>query len=420
MTLFESCTILFAVSAMVGYINVRILKLPLSVALMLAGILLSFTLVALAKNNVPTAIELVSQINAINFSEIVLDVMLCFLLFAGALQTDFVQLQKNKNRIALFSVASTIINAILLAAATYVISSFCSLKIDLQYCLLLGAILSPTDPIAILGLLSKINIPSAIKTTIVGESLFNDAVGVVLFICVLTLCGSSASLDFGDALKVFLQQAIGGILLGYFYGIILNYLVHSIDDYEVEILITIGICMGGYWIAHLLHTSGPLAMVIAGILAGKKSQQTEQAVQTEKHVLRFWHLVDVVLNALLFLLMGLKVISLVWQADVVVLALVLIPLGLLARYFSLCIPYLIARKWLPLNFTALKLMTWGGLRGGLSIAMAMSLSANFPHKNTFLICTYGIVIFSIFVQALTTEKVARNFANNTSNKNLEK
>jgi monovalent cation:H+ antiporter, CPA1 family len=406
MSVFEFCSALFIFSAVVGYVNLRLLKLPLSVALMIAGMALSTAIVLLAKAGFVFAIELSSAINNINFSKIVLDAMLCFLLFAGAMQTDFAELKANRYSIAIFSVVSTILNALLLALAVFAICTISGYNISFNHCMLLGAILSPTDPIAILGLLSKTNIPTNVKTTIVGESLFNDAIGVVLFVCILPLCISSSTISISNAVIVFVQQAVGGVLLGIVLGKLLNYILASVDDYEVEILLTIGICMSGYSIAHLLNTSGPLAMVFAGLLAGRQQSIGTNNDVTETHVIKFWHLVDVVLNALLFLLMGLKVISLEWQSVCIALALGLIPAALLARYFSLLLPYLSVKKYLNLTPTAIKLMTWGGLRGGLSIAMAMSLAADVPHKNTFLICTYLIVIFSIVVQALSMEKVS--------------
>jgi monovalent cation:H+ antiporter, CPA1 family len=407
---FEIAAIIFGLCASIGYANIKLFKLPLTIALMLMGVVCGLALLAAKYSGIAIVQQLSTQLTAIDFSKLVLDFMLCFLLFAGALQTDFLLLKRNRNSIALFSLLSVLFSTFIYASIVYTVAPLLRLPIGFTYCLLLGAILSPTDPIAILGLLTKANIPKRAEINIVGESLFNDGIGIVLFVTILGVIEDANQSVLATASLLFLQQAIGGIVLGVLYGKALSYLLNNIDDYEVEILITLAVVCIGYWLAHSLGASGPLAMVVAGLLTGHHTRLASETDLVQKYLHKFWHLVDVILNAVLFLMMGLKVLDIAFEQHAVVLGVISIGVSLLARYFSLLIPYYISKRWISIDHKLIKLMTWGGLRGGLSIAMALSLGNNCLHKQEFAVVTYVVVLFSIFVQALTMPWVVKKLA----------
>lgn len=406
MTIYTLITILISITAVFAYINTKFLKLPNTIGLMLISIVFSLALGIVNYVNPKIIAPLIQTINDLDFSAIVLNVLLSFLLFAGALHTDFKLLKEQKNSVIVFASAGVLLSTLFIGSILFCIAMLFNLNIPFIYCLLFGSFISPTDPIAVLGILTKANVPKKLEINIVGESLFNDGIGVVLFITILTII-NKGFVNFGaiEIAKLFAIEAIGGILFGLVLGYIIYVLLKSIDDYETEVIITLAIVMGGSLMASYLHVSAPLAMVVAGLMTGYKTKDVAMSYTTAKYVDKFWHLLDVLLNALLFVLMGLKILTIQFEWQYVWLSILLIPLFIGARYIALFIPHLFASKFISIQRKDLVLMTWGGLRGGLSIAMALSLSNTMEHKNLFVAITYGIVIFSIFLQGLSIQKL---------------
>ncbi len=404
---FYFITAVLILTSIFAYINTKFLKLPATIGLMFLSTVFSIVLIIYNYFSPDTLQPLINTINELDFSQIVIDIMLCFLLFAGALHTDYNQLRSNRVSIVLFALFSVIISTFLIGGALYFITSLFDVHINFLYALLFGALISPTDPVAVLGILTKAKVPKIAEINIVGESLFNDGIGVVIFISLLTIINKGVDhVQISDIGLLFLQEAVGGVLLGLVIGYIIYLLLKSIDDYETEVIITLAAVLGGNWLAHVIHVSGPLAMVVAGLMTGHKSKREAMSDNTQLYVYKFWHLIDVLMNAVLFVLIGLKILSIHYEREFLIIALCLIPLILISRYIALIIPFSISKKWLQISKSTIKLMTWGGLRGGLSIAMALSLPNTFAIKDELVFITYVVVFFSIFVQGLTVEKLA--------------
>jgi CPA1 family monovalent cation:H+ antiporter len=405
---------LIVLAALFGYINVRFLKLPTTIGLMIITILFTIGLLITGQFN-DTLLSYEKQLIAnIDFQTILLDVMLSFLLFAGALHTNFEQLKVQRAPVLVFATLGTLASTFLVGISVYFLLQIIGLNVAFIYCLLFGALISPTDPIAVLGILKKANAPKILETKIVGESLFNDGVGVVVFLTVFSIAASpNEAHGFSHVAKLFGQEVIGGIALGLVLGWITYRLLKSVDDYEVEVIITIATVMGGTMLAHHFHTSAPLAMVTAGLFVGNDTvRHSAMSETTETYVDKFWELIDVLLNTILFVLIGMEMLVLTLEGDYILAGLIAVPLVLFCRYASL---------WIPIKFFAKKLgfvpntnliMTWGGLRGGISIALALSLTSEM-HRELFLVITYIIVVFSIIGQGLTVERIIKKFT--TSN-----
>ena len=413
MSFYQVIEALVVVSAVFAYVNKRILKFPITIGLMFLSTLLSLTLLLLNFLYPTLLAPITNLIKELDFSSIVLDILLSFLLFAGALHTDYVQLKKNKVSIILFAFFGVLISTGLVAGTLFFLTGILGVQISFLYCLLFGSLISPTDPIAVLGILTKANVPKTAEINIVGESLFNDGIGVVLFVSIVAIINKGYDqVQMIDIPILFFKDAGGGILLGFILGFCIYYLLKSIDDYETEVMITLAAVMGGNWLAQSIHVSGPLAMVVAGLITGHKTKKEAMSSITSTYVDKFWHLIDVLMNAILFVLIGLKILSINFEWSFLWLALLMIPLLILCRYIALYIPFQLSKKWLNINKKILLLMTWGGLRGGLSIAMALSISDNIAVKDELVFITYVIVMFSIFIQGLTVEKVAQNIFKN--------
>lgn len=413
MNLYQIITSLVVLSATFAYLNKKFIKLPISIGLMFLGTVLSILLIIYSKI-FPHSVTIIKDlIDSLDFSKIVLEILLSFLLFAGAMHTNYNDLKDNKRSIILFAFVSVLISTFFVAGSLWGVAYILGYEINFLYCLLFGALISPTDPIAVLGILTKANVPKSAEINIVGESLFNDGIGVVVFITLLSMINQGiADVTFLDIVSHFVKEAGGGIVLGFLIGYVIFIILKSIDDYETEVIVTLAAVMGGTWLAQSLHVSGPLAMVVAGLMTGHKSKIEAMSDNTRLFIDKFWHLIDVLMNALLFVLMGLKFIAIEFEYNYFFIALIALPLFILARYLSLMIPYLFSKKWLDVKKETILLMTWGGLRGGLSIAMVLSLSDSIEPKNMFVLITYVVVMFSIFVQGLTVEKFARKVYKN--------
>jgi CPA1 family monovalent cation:H+ antiporter len=410
MDYYTIASVLIVLSSIFGYINVRFLKLPTTIGLMIITIVFTLILLIIGQFNDALLTQEKELISNIDFETVLLDVMLSFLLFAGALHTNFEQLKVQRAPVLVFATLGTLVSTFLVGIMIYFLLQVIGLDVKFIYCLLFGALISPTDPIAVLGILKKANAPKILETKIVGESLFNDGVGVVVFLTIFSIAASpNANVEFSSVAKLFGQEVIGGIGLGLVLGWITYRMLKSIDDYEVEVIITIATVMGGTMVAHYFHTSAPLAMVTAGLFVGNDTvRHSAMSETTETYVDKFWELIDVLLNTILFVLIGMEMLILTLDINSIIAGLIAVPVVLFCRYASL---------WLPIKFFAKKLdfvpntnliMTWGGLRGGISIALALSLTKEM-HRELFLVITYIIVIFSIIGQGLTVEKVIKKF-----------
>ncbi len=401
-------TVLVVLSAIFGYINVRFLKLPNTIGLMLISIVFTLGVFALSYFD-STLLEAESYIiKQIDFKMVLLDIMLSFLLFAGALHTNFQQLKVQRWPVLVFSTFGVLVSTFLVGAAIFYFLKIISLNVDFIYCLLFGALISPTDPIAVLGILKKAGVPKKLEVKIVGESLFNDGVGVVIFLTIFQIAAMGTSqVEVLDVVKLFGQEVIGGILLGLGLGWITYRLMKSIDDYHIEVIITLAAVMGGTIIAHKLHLSAPLAMVAAGLLVGNDTVRgTAMSEITENYVDKFWELIDILLNAILFVLIGMEMLVLTFKMEYMFAGLIAIPLVLLCRYLSLLLPINLFNKKLDFVPKTDLIMTWGGLRGGISIALALGLTEAM-NRDLFLVITYIVVVFSILVQGLTVGKLVK-------------
>lgn len=408
MDFYTIAVFLTVLAAGFGYINVRFLKLPLTIGLMVVSIFFSLILMVVSFWYPEFLAWETSLVRGIDFQKLVLEGMLSFLLFAGALHIDFNALKAQKWPILAFATIGVLLSTIIIGFATYGLLQLLGIGQQLIYCLLFGALISPTDPIAVMGILKRAGVPKQLEAKIAGESLFNDGVGVVVFLSLLEIARmGGGDLDEGGIALLFAEEIGGGVALGLLLGLVAYYLMKTVDNYEVELLITLAIVMGGYWVATKLHFSGPLAMVVAGLMIGHDRFRTSSMSEvTERHIDQFWELLDVLLNAILFLLIGLEIVILTLNGQYILAGLISIPVILLARYVALGIPIaLMGRRLAFLPKTNL-IMTWGGLRGGISIALALSLSADMP-RDLILTMTYVVVIFSIVVQGLTVEKVVK-------------
>lgn len=408
MDYFLIATVLVVLSALFGYINVRFLKLPNTIGLMLISIV--FTLVVFGLSYFDDTLLNAEKyvIASIDFRSLLLDILLSFMLFAGALHTDFERLSAQRWPVIVFATLGVISATFIIGALMFMAFGLCGLAVPFIICLLFGALISPTDPIAVLGILKKAGVPEKLETKIVGESLFNDGVGVVIFLTIYQIAGmDSGQANPVDILRLFGQEVAGGLLLGLLLGLIAYYFMKRINDYQIEVIITLALVMSGTVAAQALHLSAPLAMVTAGLVIGNsRIRESAMSVQTEKYVDMFWELVDMLLNTVLFVLIGMELLLLTYESRYLLAGLLAIPVVLLGRFLSLWLPIRFFRKRLDFVPHTHSVMTWGGLRGGISIALALGL-ADGMERELLLFVTYVVVVFSILVQGLTLEKLVK-------------
>ena len=409
MSLFELLAILLVIAALLGYLNIRYLKLPTTIGIMLMSLVVSFILIVLGLF-VP-AIEQMAEniVSQIDFSNVLLEVMLSYLLFAGALHVDLSDLAKQKWVIALMATVGVVLSTALIGTAAYFLLPLFGFETKFIYCLLFGALISPTDPVAVLGILKKAGVGKSLKTKITGESLFNDGVGVVVFLALLSIATGQHEVSAGHIAELFAVEVLGGIAFGAAIGFLGYYLLRNIDNYQVEVLITLALVTGGYALASHWHLSGPLAMVIAGLMIGNHGRLLAMSNTTRQHLDLFWELVDEILNALLFALIGLEllIVSNQFTMQTFLLGLIMIVVALACRATAVSVPVTILKPFRRFSDGAIKMLTWGGLRGGISVALALALPEE-AGRGLFLKLTYMIVIFSIAVQGLTVGKLYRS------------
>ena len=408
MDYFIITSILVFISAFFGYLNVRFIKLPNTIGLTVITIIFTLGIFALSYFDDTLLNAERYIITHIDFKSVLLDIMLSFLLFAGALHTDLQKLKELKWPILLFATFGVLASTFLIGIAVYFMLEGIGLDVQFIYCLLFGALISPTDPIAVLGILKKANVPKKLEIKIVGESLFNDGVGVVIFLTIFGLAnGTGGGFSLSSVLSLFVHEVGGGLLLGALLGWITFKLMKSIDDYDIEVIITLATVMTGTVIAQYLHVSAPLAMVVAGLIVGGNTARRQAMSElTENYVDKFWELIDILLNTILFVLIGMELLVLDLEIEFILAGLLVIPIALVCRYVSLVIPVNVYKDRLDFVPNTNLIMTWGGLRGAISIALALGLTAEM-NRELFLVMTYVVVIFSIIVQGLTVGKLVK-------------
>jgi monovalent cation:H+ antiporter, CPA1 family len=407
---FDLLSLLLVLAAIFGYLNCRILRLPLTVGLLLLALLSAIVLVAIGAAIPQLGLKLAirSLLAAVNFPVALLNGFLSFLLFAGALEVDFAELFARKWTILALAIFGTVLSTVLVAAALFGVAAGLAIGIPLAWCLVFGALISPTDPVAVLLVLRRVGIPESLQAVFAGESLFNDGIGVVLFSLLLALATGTAGADHGPLAiaGMFLLSALGGGLLGLALGYGAFLMIRGVDDYNVELIISLALVTGTYSLAGMLEVSGPVAVVVAGILIGNHGMQQAMSETTRQHLKTFWLMVDDTLNALLFLLIGLEIAAIDLERHAILATAAMIPIVLVARWLSVTASALPLSLRLPGRFGSFLVLTWGGLRGGISVALALALPAT-PYKDALLTIAYGIVVFSIVVQGLSLEWVAR-------------
>ena len=410
MELFDLLAILITLAAVLAYLNHRFLRLPRTIALMLMSLAVSIVLAGLKAAHVPFAEAAAEAMRQVPFEKVLLEGMLGFLLFAGALHIDLGDLLAHKWSVATFATIGTVGSTFAVGGMVYGLSQAFALGLAPIHCLLFGALISPTDPIAVLAIMKKVGAPKSLETRIAGESLFNDGIGVVVFLTLRDIAtGREAS--FGHVAGTFAAEAVGGIALGLALGYAAYRLLKSVDEYHVEVLVTLAVVAGGYGLAHAIGVSGPLAMVVAGLLIGNPGRRLAMSATTREHLDTFWELVDEVLNAVLFVLIGLEVLVLTFEGRYLLAGLAAIPLVLLARLVTVGVPVAILQRFRLFSRRAVLVMTWGGLRGGISVALALSVvhTPGIAQQTGRAVLTlaYVVVAFSIIVQGLTIKKLVR-------------
>ncbi|RSK48845.1 cation:proton antiporter [Hymenobacter rigui] len=401
MELYNTLALLLVLAAAFGYINHRFLRLPSTIGLMVLALVSSLLAIGLGRLGVPWVLTASKLVRGIDFHTILMQVMLSFLLFAGAIHVDVRTLGRERGAVAAMATVGTLLSTIIVATAVYVVLPLLYQPVDFIYCLLFGALISPTDPIAVLGILKEARIDKSLEIKIVGESLFNDGIAVVVFVSLFQIAEFGAERATAAVIgELFLREAVGGIALGVALGYAAFWALRTIDHYQVEVLITLALVMGGTALAAALHTSGPLAIVVAGLIVGDKGRSLGMSDLTREYLDKFWEILDEILNAVLFVLIGLEMLVLDINRTVLLVGTLAIGITLVARLVSVALPLSVLRRYYHFDRPTLRVLTWGGLRGGISVALALSLPDSMP-RDLIVGITYVVVIFSIIVQGLT-------------------
>lgn len=407
MELYYSFSVLIVLTAIFSYLNLRYLKLPSAIGIMLLAMIVSISLVIAGKSYPDMFTGFTDIIASVDFTEVLMGSMLNFLLFAGAIHISLHDLRKQRIPVMMFSTVGVIISTFIVGTILYFTFILLGVTIPFIECLVFGALISPTDPIAVIGILKKAGIRKSLEVKVAGESLFNDGVAVVLFAVLLQLArGSEVDLTFLHISGLFLQEAGGGVAMGLLLGYMASQGIKRINSYNVTVMITLAVVMGGYLVTRMLHISGPLTMVTAGLVIGNYGKAVAMSAADKDYLDKFWELIDEILNAMLFLIIGFELLLIPNLQQYWLIGPLTIVIVLLARFFSI---------WLPIKFVpnigsfdarTITILVWGGLRGGVSVALALTIDDHL-HHNLFLAITYYVVVFSIVVQGLTVGKLTQ-------------
>jgi CPA1 family monovalent cation:H+ antiporter len=407
MKIFEITAILMVLTALFSFINYRALRMPTTIGVMFIALAVSLGIIGLGWIGIDIGqSEIARLLAAVDFNQALLHGMLSFLLFAGALQIRFKDLTRQKWVITVLATAGVVASTFIVGTLTWLILGFLSISVSFIYCLLFGALISPTDPVAVIGILKSVGVPKNIETKIAGESLFNDGIGVVVFLIILELALGGQEITLGGVTLLFLEEAVGGAVLGLVIGMLAYQMLKRVNNYQVEVIITLALVMGGYALADRIHTSGPIAIVVAGLLIGNQGRAFAMSEITREHLDDFWELVDEILNALLFMLIGLEMLIMPFTGALFIAGLLAILISLFSRWASVGGAVLLMRRFRSFSTGAIRILTWGGLRGGISVALALSLPAG-PERATIVVMTYMVVVFSIGIQGMTLGRLVK-------------
>ena len=407
MSVYSTLCFLAAIAIFIAFINSKIGKLQPTIAITAGSLVLSLGIVIIGQNGFLALEDVaITQLNNIDFESFLLKGILGFLLFAGGLGIKLANMQDQKWEIAFLALVATLFSTAFIGGALWGICQLIGIPLDFIYCLIFGALISPTDPIAVLAIVKNLDAPQRISTQIEGESLFNDGFGLVIFMTLFTIAFGTEVPTIESVSMLFIHEAVGGIVYGFALGLLFHHLISSTNDHSMELLLTIAIPTAGYVFADVIHVSGPLAMVVSGIIIGNWTRETGFSPESQDHLDHFWELVDEFLNGILFLLIGMAMLLFSFHQEDWVLMVIAAPLVLLARYLSVKFSYLFFGRFRRYNPFSVKILTWGGLRGGLALAMALAIPAGvwvIPEKNIdvreiILVMTYSVVVFSILVQ----------------------
>ncbi len=419
MELYYSFSVLIVLASFFAYLNIRFLKLPATIGIMIIAMISSILLVVTGNIFPETFTNFSKLFSEFDFTEVLMGAMLNFLLFAGAIHVNLKDLREQRGPVMVFSTISVLISALAIGLILDFVTDLLHIDLPFIYCLLFGALISPTDPIAVLSILKNAKVPKSLETKIAGESLFNDGVAVVIFAVILKLAQDPAS-DFSlpHVSWLLIREALGGFLLGTILGIQSSKAMRKVDDYKVSVLITLSVVMGGYLIAQAMHISGPLTMVASGIIIGNYGKKTAMSATTKDYLNKFWELIDEILNAILFLFIGFELLLIPNILSFWSIGLICIFIVLFCRFISLWIPTKIIPFKKKFESSTIKILVWGGLRGGVSIALALSIAEG-PHKKIIVAITYFVVVFSIIVQGLTIGKLANRLLPKAKSASIE-
>jgi len=405
--LYYSFSALIVLASIFAYLNYRFLKLPSTIGIMVIAIVVSIVLVMFGESVLPkTFRHLNNLMNSIDFTEVLMGAMLNFLLFAGGIHININDLKEQFRPVLIFSTAGVVISTFVVGFGMFYLLPFLGIHLPFIYCLVFGALISPTDPVAVLSILKQANVSKSLETKVAGESLFNDGMAVVVFTVVMQLAiGKEVDLGVESIGLLLMKEAGGGILLGVLLGWITSRLMREVDDYIISVLVTLSVVMGGYLIARQMHISGPLTMVAAGLFMGNFNVRFKMKSITQDYLIKFWELIDEILNAVLFLFIGFELLMIKDLRHFMVPGLLAIAVVLIARFISIWIPTKFMSLRTRFSPQTVKVLVWGGIRGGVSIALAMSIPKS-EYSEIILSITYCVVVFSIIVQGLTIAKVA--------------
>lgn len=412
MELYYSFSILIVLATIFEFINHRLLRLPSAIGIMIIAVSISLILAMFGDALLPKTTEsLISLITKIDFTEILMGAMLNFLLFAAAIHINIKDLRENLLPVVMFSSVGIVISTFVVGIGAYYILPLVGVKMPVLYCLVFGALISPTDPVAVLSVLKNAKVSKSLETKVAGESLFNDGTAVVVFTVILQLAtGKNIDLTLENILMLLIREAGGGLVLGFVLGFVALRAMQKINEYIFSVLVTLSVVMGGYLIAHSLHISGPLTMVSAGLLIGNHimghmdEKSFEVKSETRDYLLKFWELIDEILNAVLFLFIGLVLLMMKEMNKYILSGVICIAIVLIARWVSILLSAIFMASKNRFSPQTIKVLVWGAIRGGVSIALAISIPKGI-YSNVIISLTYCVVVFSIIVQGLTIGKM---------------